>query len=121
MSGDLQLVRERHVQWQERPLNRLRLLLLPAGAMMIAPESTAVFDLPANGSGERLAVPRLVHEPAGAAAHGFDSGIDAAPACHDEDRQQGIVGVHFGQQLQSLRTGRRVACVVQIHQQQVVV
>jgi hypothetical protein len=83
-------------------------------------ERPAVFDLASHGGGQGGVVPRLVHEGARAAAHRLDRCVDAAPAGHDDDGEQRILLAHFLEQLESFTSGRRIAGVVEVHQQQIV-
>ena len=65
-------------------------------------------------------VPRLLHEVAHAAPHRLDGEIHRAPAGHDDDRQQ-LVDAAWTRASRSMpfAARRRVAGVVQIHQQQI--
>jgi hypothetical protein len=62
-----------------------------------------------------------VNEGAGAAPHRFNGGVDAAPARHHDDRQQPIAFVDLLEQVETLTTRGRVARVIEIHQDEVVV
>ncbi len=84
------------------------------------PRRQALFDLTADDFDQRQVVPRLLDEAARAAAHGLDRRVDAAPAGHHDDRQCAVVRSHAIEQFETLTPGRRVARVIEIHEQQVV-
>ena len=73
-------------------------------------------DLRAQDREHPRVLPRLLHEVPRAAAHGLDGQIHAAPGGHHHDRQRRIVLADLRQQIQPLLPGRRVARVVEIHQ-----
>ena len=64
-------------------------------------------------------VPRLLHEVADAAPHRLDREIDAAPAGHDDHREQAVELLDARQQVDPFTPRGRVAGVVQIHQHQI--
>ena len=70
--------------------------------------------------GEQARVlPRLLHEIARAAAHGFDGEVDAAPGGHDDDGQRGVERAQVVEEIEPFLAGRRVARVVEVHQDDV--
>ena len=61
--------------------------LAPLGGVGLAPRAAGL-DFLAQRREQVRVVPRLLHEVAHAAAHRLDGEIDAAPAGHDDHRQQ---------------------------------
>ncbi len=64
-------------------------------------------------------VPRLLHEVPGAAAHRLDHKVDAPPGGHDDDGEGLLALLDFGDEVEAFLAGRRVARVVQVHQDRV--
>ena len=89
---------------------------LPAAA-----DRAAQFGLRADDRQQPLVVPRLLDEVARAAAHRLDRDFDRSPGRHHDDRQRLVGGVNPLQQIEPFFTRRRVARVVEIHQDDVVV
>ena len=92
---------------------------LAGGVRLGAAGGASFVDLAPDDLDQRLVVPRLRHVAAGAAAHRLDGGVDVGPAGHRDDRQVRVPAVHLADQRQALRARRRVARVVQVHQEQV--
>ena len=76
-------------------------------------------DLRPHDGQEPRVVPRLLDEVAGAAAHGFDRDVDAAPGGHHHRRQRRVHGPHGVQEVEALLARGRVPGVVQVHQEDV--
>ena len=79
-------------------------------------QRAAQFDLGAEDGGEAGVVPGLLDEVAGAAAHGFDGQVHAAPGGHDDDRKRAIEGLDAVEQVEPFLAGGGVARVVEVHQ-----
>ena len=79
---------------------------------------------PASTSARRIATSCALSqgfcdEIAHAMPHGFDRDVDRSPAGHDDDGQLPVDGLDARQQVDALASGRRVAGVVEVHQQEV--
>ena len=111
----------RHRRRQQRALDQPRVLVLArhaarrGGATPGRPRSSRLTTSTSVASSHGFCTKLLR-----AAAHRFDGGVDAAPAGHDDDRQRRVVRAHAIEQIEAFAARRRVARVVQIHQQQVV-
>ena len=86
-----------------------------------APNRPAQLGLRPDDRQQPLVVPRLLDEVARAAAHRFDRDVHRAPRGHHDDRQRFVGGVNALQQVEAFFARRRVARVVEIHQDDVVV
>ena len=71
------------------------------------------------GGEQAVVVPGLLHEVAGAAAHGFDGEIHIAPGCHDDDRHGIALVFEVGQEVHAFLAGRGVARVVEVGEDEV--
>jgi hypothetical protein len=88
----------------------LGLQALPAAQR--APE----IDLRPDDAEEPLVLPRLLHEIARAAPHRLDRQVDAPPGGHHDRRQRLVDRLQPREQVEPLAARRRVARVVQIHE-----
>jgi hypothetical protein len=89
----------------------------PARAAQRAPE----LDEVAQRHEEPRVVPRLLDVVLCAAAHRLDRAADAPPRRHHRHRQVRLELLEAVEQVEPLLSGRRVARVVHVHQQRVVV
>ena len=78
-------------------------------------QRAAQLDLRAQNGGETRVVPRLLDEVAGAAAHGFDGQVHAAPGRHHDHRQGSIEGLEAVEQVQTFLARGGIPGVVQVH------
>ncbi len=104
---------------QERLLDGAGVRPLARRVRLGAAGGASFVHLAADDLDQRVVVPRLRQVAAGAAAHRLDGGVDVGPAGHRHDRQVRVPAVHLADQRQAFRPRRRVARVVQVHQQQV--
>ena len=86
---------------------------------LLAPQRARQFHLRSHDRQQPRVLPRLLHEIAGAAAHGLDGHFDAAPRRHDDDRQRRIVMLHLRQQVEPFLARRGIARVIEVHQHSV--
>ena len=80
------------------------------------PERAAELHLGANGGEQPVVVPGLLDEVTGAASHGLDRLLHAAPRGHHHGRQGGVQGLKLGDQLQPFAAGGGIAGVVEVEQ-----
>ena len=73
----------------------------------------------ANRGEQALVVPGLLDEIAGAAAHGFDREVDAAPGGHHDHGRGVALRFEAGQQVHAFLAGGGVARVVEVGQDQI--
>jgi hypothetical protein len=90
---------------------RLQPLAVPQGMVQV--------DLGAEDLEQPDVVPRLGHEVAGPQAHRLDRQVDGRPGRHHHDRQVGVEGLEAGEEIEPLAPRRRVAGVVEVHQDDV--
>ena len=76
-------------------------------------------DLRSEGGQQARVVPRLLHEVPRPAAHRFDRDLDGAPRRHDDDRQGRVGVLDAREKIEPFAPRRRVARVVQVHQEDV--
>ena len=86
-----------------------------------APDRAAQLGLRPHDRQQPLVVPRLLDEVARAAAHRLDRHVDRSPRRHHDNRQRFVGRVNPLQQVEPFFAGRRVARVVEVHQDDVVV
>ena len=103
--------------------NELRRVLLEELVLALEPVSAtkrlAELDLSPQNAEKTRVVPRLLHEVARAGTHRLERELDAPPRGHDHDRKRVVDVVQSLEQVETLATRSRVACVVQVHQQQI--
>ncbi len=97
-----------------------------AGILDLAPQAAglqaaraALVDLRPDQRDERLVVPGFLHEMADALPHGFDGELDGAPSGHGHNRQERFDGPDALDEREPFDARRRIARVVQIHQEKV--
>ena len=71
------------------------------------------------GGQQAVVVPRLLHEIAGAAAHGFHREIHIAPRGHHDDGNRVALSLQAGQQVHAFLAGGSVARVIEVGENQV--
>ena len=112
----------RNLGWQQPALNASRFdklsLLFFLEAQRLAQRVTHL-DLCAKDCKQPVILPGLQHKVAHASLHRFDSKLDAAPRGHHHDGQRAVYGLNSRQQIEAFLAGRRIACIVEIHQQQI--
>jgi hypothetical protein len=81
---------------------------------------TAILDLTGEDVDERGVDPWLLDEAARPPAHRLDGRVDCAPAGHHDHRQMGIERSRARDQFEAFASGRGVARVVEVGQQQLV-
>ena len=106
---------------QQRALDPLRMFELARGVRVGFPARSRLIEFAAHGLRERGVLPRFVDEGPRASAHRFDRCFDAAPTSHDNYRQQTIALVDLAEEFETFTPRRRIAGVIQIHEEQVVV
>ena len=89
----------------------------PSGAT----QGAAQLHLRAQDREQALVVPGLLDEIAGASAHRLDRHVHRAPRRHHDHREHRIAGMDLPEQLEPLLARRRVARVVEVDQDDVVV
>ncbi len=76
-------------------------------------------NLRSEGRQQARVVPGFLHEVPRPAPHRFDRDLDGAPRRHDDDRQGSVGILDAGEQIEPFASRRRVACVVQVHEEDV--
>jgi len=117
--GHFPAVNLRNLLRQQPLLNAERLGQLAALRGILAPPRASRGDFASQRREQLAVVPRLLHEVADAPPHRFDGEIDAAPAGHDDDGQEPIVILHARQEVDPFAPRRRVAGVIEIHQDEI--
>jgi hypothetical protein len=82
-------------------------------------QGLAQLDLRPDDGEQPRVVPGLLDEVAGAAPHGLDRDLDAAPGGHHDHREGRIDALDAREQIQPFFARRRVAGVVQVDQRHV--
>jgi hypothetical protein len=121
LPGDRHLpaIEWRHGGGQKRALNATRLVEIATFERDLTAPRAAGIDFGPQDRDELVVVPGLLHEVAHAAPHGFDRDVDRTPSGHHDDRELAVESLDARQQIDSLAARRRIAGVVQVHQQQI--
>ena len=104
---------------QQAALNQARFLEVALLFAIAAPLRACFGDLPVEDLEQGRFLPWLLHEAARAAPHRLDRGVDAPPPGHDDDGEVRRQRADLRDQVEAFAAGRRVAAVVQVHQEQV--
>jgi len=101
----------------------LTFVILPTKPPWLAGTAQNLMQLGVNADeGHKpLILPRLLYKVACAAFDAFDGQIDVAPRGHHNHRQARVELLDARQQIKTLLAGGRVACVVQVDEQHIVI
>ena len=105
---------------EQGTLNQSGLVVLAGKSGVPAARRLTLVDFTPHDLDQDGVVPRLLDEAAGAATHGFNGRLDAAPPGHHDHRQGMVMRPHLVEQVETFAPGCRVARVVEVHQQEVV-
>ncbi len=102
-----------------RLLVREEFLLHVGGDFQLRFLSPPTVGLFADGGDHAVVVPGFLDEVAGAAPHGFDGQVHAAPRGHHDHRRMAALRFQAGEQVETFFSGGGVAGVVEVRQDEI--